>query len=152
VSQIWLLAGICALVALMAACGPGQSSYSSNGERIFFTGTNDRGERISYEGGVGMMMGMMWTTCAQCHGDDGHGRRTMMFTAPNITYHNLTDPKGMVEPDGERGQTYTDATISRAITDGLDANGEPLDSAMPRWQMDGQDLNDLIEYLKTLPP
>jgi cytochrome c oxidase subunit 2 len=151
VRQIWLLAGIWALVTLMAACGLGQRSYSSNGERIFFTGTNDRGERISYEGGVGMMMGMMTTSCAQCHGDDGRGRRTMMFTAPNITYRNLTDPQGMVEPDGERGHTYTDATIRRAITEGLDAEGEPLDSAMPRWRMDDHDLNDLIDYLKTLP-
>ena len=96
-------------------------------------------------------MGMMRTNCAQCHGRDGQGRRTMMFTTPNITYRNLTDPQGMLEPDGERGHTYTDAAIRQAITQGLDAEGEPLDSLMPRWRMDDQDLDDLIDYLKTLP-
>ena len=151
VSKTWLLAGIGALLTLAAACGLGQRSYSSNGERIFFTGTNSRGERISYEGGFSMMMGMMRVSCADCHGSDGQGRRTMMFTTPNITYSNLTDPEGMKEPGGERGHTYTDDMIRRAITKGLDAEDEPLDSVMPRWRMDDQDLNDLIEYLKTLP-
>lgn len=146
-----LLAALAVLLAATAACGLGQRSYSSNGERIFFTGVNSRGERISYEGGFGMMMGMTRASCAQCHGSDGQGRRTMMFTTPNITYRNLTDPEGMLEPDGERGHTYSDDMIRRAITQGLDAEGEPLDSAMPRWRMNDQDLNDAIDYLKTLP-
>jgi len=137
-------------VALTAACGLGQRSFSSNGERIFQTGTDDRGERIAHESG-GMMMGMMVSSCADCHGSDGRGRRTMMFTTPNITYRNLTDPQGMLEPDGQRGHTYTDATIERAITQGLDAEGEPLGSLMPRWRLDEQDLADLVDYLKTLP-
>lgn len=148
---IWVFAGLALILALAAACGLGQRSFGSDGERIFFTGTNSRGERISYDGGAGMMMGMMRANCAQCHGDDGRGRRTMMFTTPNITYRNLTDPQGMLEPDGERGHTYTEATIKRAITQGLDAEGEPLDSRMPRWGMDEQDLGDLVDYLKTLP-
>ena len=149
--RIWLLAGIALFLMLTAACGLGQRSYSSNGERIFFTGTNDRGERISYQGGSGMMMGMMRTSCAQCHGNNGRGRRTMMFTTPNITYRNLTDPQGMLEPNGERGHTYSDAMIGRAIVEGRAAEGEPLDSLMPRWQMDDQDLDGLVDYLKTLP-
>ena len=150
-SRISLLGGIVLFLTVAAACGLGQRSYSSNGERIFFTGANSRGERIPREGGFGMMMGMMRVSCAQCHGSDGQGRRTMMFTTPNITYRNLTDPEGMKEPDGGRGHTYTDDMIRRAITEGLDAEDEPLDSAMPRWRMDDQDLSDLIEYLKTLP-
>jgi hypothetical protein len=149
--RVWLVSGIAALLTLVTACGLGQRSFSSNGERIFFTGTNSRGERISYDGGPRMMMGMMRMSCADCHGSDGQGRRTMMFTTPNITYLNLTDPQGMLEPDGERGHTFTDADIKRAITEGLDPHGEPLDPLMPRWRMDDQDLNDLIDYLKTLP-
>lgn len=149
---IWVFAGLALVLTVAGACGLGQRSFSSNGERIFFTGANDRGERVSYEGGGGgMMMGMMATSCADCHGSNGRGRRTMMFTTPNITYRNLTDPQGMLEPDGERGHTYTEVTIKRAVTDGLDAEGEPLDSLMPRWRMDDQDLADVIDYLKTLP-
>jgi len=45
---------------------------------------------------------------------------------------------------------YTDALIMRAITQGLDPAGEPLDWTMPRWQMSEADLTDLLAYLKTL--
>ncbi len=43
-----------------------------------------------------------------------------------------------------------EALIKRAVTEGLDADGEPLDRTMPRWQMSERDLNDLIAYLKQL--
>ncbi len=41
---------------------------------------------------------------------------TSQFTAPDITYANLTDPKGMLMPDGTRGPVYTDAGIEKAVT------------------------------------
>lgn len=40
--------------------------------------------------------------------------------------------------------------IKRAITEGLNPAGEPLDRTMPRWQMSEEDLDDLLEFLKTL--
>ena len=45
---------------------------------------------------------------------------------------------------------YTDALIKRAIVQGIDEDGEPLNWTMPRWQMSEADLNGLINYLKTL--
>jgi hypothetical protein len=117
------------------------------GQRIFFQGIGATGQPIARTGGHGMMMG----ACAGCHGSDGHGRRTMMFTTPNITYANLTDASGMREPDGARGPTYTDELIRRAVVQGLDAGGQGLDTTMPRWQPSGEDWNDLLLFLKTLP-
>jgi hypothetical protein len=55
------------------------------------------------------------------HGDDGHG-------------------------DHDR---YTDASLRRAISEGLDAGGEPLADSMPRWSMDERQLEDLLEYLRS---
>ncbi len=52
--------------------------------------------------------------------------------------------------DGEEHPPYTDATIKQAITDGLNPAGDPLDHTMPRWQMSERDLDDLLEFLKTL--
>jgi hypothetical protein len=75
----------------------------------------------------------------------------MMFTTPNITYSNLTDPAGMLEPDGSRGPTFTDELIRRAVVEGVDADGETLSTAMPRWQLSDQDWDDLLLFLKTLP-
>lgn len=89
--------------------------------------------------------------CASCHGTDGHGRRMMMFSAPDITYGNLTDPAGMLEPDGSRGPTYTDPLIQRAVVDGVDGDDQPLEAWMPHWQLQGEEWADLLTYLKTLP-
>lgn len=119
---------------------------AARGERIFRTGTDVTGRAIPYSGGM-----MMRMACADCHGVDGHGRRTPMFLSPDITYRNLTDPAGMVEPDGQRGPTYTDALIRRAVTQGLDAEGKPLAWPMPRWRLTDQEWQDLLAYLKALP-
>ena len=92
---------------------------------------------------------MMRAGCATCHGADGHGRTTPTFTSPNITYSNLTDPQGMLQPDGTRGPTYTDATLRTAVTQGLDPEGSRLESPMPQWQLTGPEWADLLAYLKT---
>ncbi len=46
-------------------------------------------------------------------------------------------------------KAYTDETLRRAITHGLDPEGKPFDQAMPKWSMSERDLNDLIGYLKS---
>jgi hypothetical protein len=74
-----------------------------------------------------------------------------MFTSPDVTYANLTDPAGMLDPDGSRGTTYTDDLIRRAVTQGLDADGAALSPAMPRWQLTDADWADLLLYLESLP-
>ena len=116
------------------------------GGRIFASGIGTDGHPIVRTGGYGMMM----SGCASCHGFDGHGRRMMMFTTPNITYSNLTDPSGMREPDGSRGPTYTDDLIRRAVVQGIDPDNQTLSTGMPRWQVTDQDWNDLLLFLKTL--
>jgi hypothetical protein len=119
------------------------------GERIFDTGIGTNGRSLARTGGAGMMM---TSGCASCHGYDGLGRTTMMFTTPNITYANLTDPAGMVDPDDTRGSTYTDDLIRRAVTQGIDADGSALSTLMPHWQLTDDDWSDLLVFLKSLPP
>lgn len=132
------------LPVVLAGGSPVDRSLA-NGARIFQTGIDLDGRPIPYSGGM-----MMRTGCAGCHGADGRGLRTPMFVSPDITYQNLTDPNGMVEPDGERGPTYTDELIRRAVTQGIDAEGKPLAWPMPRWRLSDQDWSDLLAYLKTL--
>jgi hypothetical protein len=73
----------------------------------------------------------------------------MMGTAlpADIRYEALI--KGQYE-HGKKETPYTDALIKRAITEGLDPDGEPLDWTMPRWRMGDADFADLLAYLKTL--
>ena len=170
--QLWL--GLALFALALTACGPlgwsvGRGGfptgrYASNGERIYFTGTSAKG-RVSYSGGDfgGMTLaparsagvGGGRLACADCHGPDGRGgRHTMHMTvmdAPDIRWSALTEE----DHDGDGGDEmehppYDEETIKRAVTQGLDPGGDPLDPAMPRWRMSEQDLGDLIAYLKTL--
>ena len=130
-------------------------SAASKGEAIFQSGVDVNGNalrRIPRTGSGGMMGGggMMRAGCATCHGADGHGRSTPTFTSPNITCSNLTDPQGMLQPDGTRGPTYTDTTLRTAVTQGLDPEGSRLETPMPQWQLTGPEWAGLLAYLKTL--
>ena len=123
----------------------GSSSYSSPGQRIFLTGVGSDGQAIAHTASSvarsSLMMG--GGGCASCHGADGRGGtlRTMGGTAvkaPDVTYDALVNGG------------FTDSTIRRAIANGLDESGKPLDAAMPRWQMTPADLDATIAYLKEL--
>lgn len=131
-------------------------SYRSNGEQIYFTATSQRGTPITSDLRMGMMRSGTWT-CAACHGADGRGGtvRMMMsvFETPDIRYKTLTS--GEHAEEGEEGEEhehepYTDEDIKRAITEGIEPDGKPLDWPMPRWSMSDEDLDDLLEFLKTL--
>lgn len=133
--------------------GPGtpvpRGGYTSNGEQIFFTGTSSR-DTISTTGGP-FWFGMHGGGCATCHGPDGRGGQVVMmgsFTAPDIRYKVLT---GAVKAEEEEEhEPFTDEDIKRAITRGIEPNGEELSQNMPRWQMSDRDLEDVIDYLKEL--
>lgn len=70
------------------------------------------------------------------------------FEAPNITYDVLTGKA----PGADEDESFTEAQIKRAITQGIEPNGERLSLNMPRWRMTDSDLNDIIDYLKKLEP
>ena len=130
---------------MMGGSGSTAGSYSSVGQRIWLTGVGSNGQDIQRTAprvsqGALMMGG---GGCASCHGTDGKGGTVQMMTgpaiqAPDVTYSALIKAG------------FTDATIRRAITDGLDESGKPLKDAMPRWQMGTTDLDATIAYLKIL--
>jgi mono/diheme cytochrome c family protein len=120
-----------------------KTEFTSNGETIYYTGFNETGKRIptSY--------GPQWLYahgggCVNCHGVDGKGGVPVMmgYTVPaDITYTSLTT---------EENPPYTDDAIKIAIRDGLEPSGKSLSPTMPRWQMSDEDLNDTLQYIKTL--
>lgn len=142
---------IISVVVLFTGCNlTGDNSFSSNGERIYFTATSSSGEAIVSEGFTMMMHRI---ACVDCHGDEGKGGTVYMmmqsFDVPNITWPELT---GQEHEEGghEDHPPYTEDTLKRAITQGLDPGGNPLDEFMPKWRMSTQDLNDLVSYIETL--
>lgn len=152
----------------LAACGifqPGNArpalnwNFASNGERIYFTAVNDKGEPISYTGGPaygGMMDGGMMgggLACVSCHGADGRGGLHWMhmqqMDAPDIRYSALAGESG--EDGGSHAEEYDLENFRQAVVLGQHPDGEPLSLDMPRWSLDEDDLADLFNYLKTLP-
>lgn len=119
-----------------------KSKYSSNGERIYYTATSNSGKPISAQMGM-MKMSSSMMACVDCHGKDGRGGEVKMpmgsFKVHNITYKELTEE-----------EKFTDEDIKKAITKGIKPDGEELKFPMPKWSMSEEDLNDLIDYLKTL--
>lgn len=159
---------------LLTACAPrsmpmgqggtawGQGAFDSNGERIYFTSTSERGGRITYTDGPdvgGMMMGGA-LACASCHGPTGRGGQHVMhmqvMDAPDIRWSALLSEAGEGHGDEEDEHGHGDAadydleTFQLAVVEGKHPDGEPLDASMPRWTMSEEDLNDLLDYLKGL--
>jgi len=144
-----------AVILVIGARREASDSPLARGEAIFQAGRDASGASIprTRSQGTGGMMGggmMMGGGCASCHGRDGRGRSTPQFSAPNITYSNLTDPQGMLMPDGTRGPVYTDTGIEKAVTQGIDPEGSQLEWPMPQWQLSAGQWADLLTYLKTL--
>ncbi len=83
----------------------------------------------------------------------GKGRRLMprfWIKAPALTGDALFDDADHKQDSSGHGDhgNYDAVSLRRAITEGVDPAGEPLDQAMPRWSMNESDLNDLIAYLQ----
>lgn len=135
------------------------TDFSSNGEQIYFTATNDRGEYIPYTGGPsfgGMMGGSL--SCASCHGNDGRGGEHVMhmdvMDAPDIRFSALSAEESEHQADGHEdshGEEYDLETFRQAVVLGQHPDGDYLSRDMPRWQISDEDLADLLEFLQTLP-
>lgn len=69
---------------------------------------------------------------------------------PDIRYESLVSGEHEVDEVDDEHLPFTKETIKRAIRDGIDPAGEPLDLTMPRWKMIDKDVDDVVEYLKTL--
>jgi hypothetical protein len=101
--------------------------------------------------------------CVNCHRRSGLGSTEGLITIPPITGQYLFVPRGksleelgipFVDTARLDRDPYTDATLARAIREGIGASGHPLNYLMPRYQIDAAAMGELITYLKgmTLGP
>jgi hypothetical protein len=134
-------------------------NYDSNGERIYFTATNEKGERIRYSDGpdFGGMMGNTNLSCASCHGPDGSGGiHTMhmdVMDAPDIRLKALSaeiDEHAIDQHTDGHGE-YDFGDFYQAVVEGQHPDGDTLDRDMPRWEISDDDLDDLFEFIVSLP-
>ncbi|MHB0856800.1 MAG: c-type cytochrome [Anaerolineae bacterium] len=163
VSRCITLIAVWVVLAGLSGCGPtgmrfernrpDDNRYASNGERIYWSATSERGTSVVPKLDGGMMMRRS-LACVDCHGSDGRGGGVrfgmQIVEVPDIRYEVLTGESMEHDEEEEEHPPFTDETIRRAITEGIDPAGEPLDWPMPRWRIAEEDLDDLIKYLKQL--
>jgi mono/diheme cytochrome c family protein len=138
-------------------------SFKSNGQRIYFTATSERGTPITHTGGpeMGMMMMGGRLACVSCHGVDARGGEHMMhmmtMDAPEIRWSALSEGHHHEGEEGEQTgeheehhDKYDFNDFKNSVEKGQHPDGDKLSEDMPRWSMSDADLRDLMNYLKSL--
>jgi hypothetical protein len=158
---VWrAFAAILVWLAMFALMGATKINQSDTGEAIYQHGMLGSGQPLEAIRDAGPRMQGAAAACINCHRRSGLGSKEGRTTIPPITGRYLFHPRshgsseGLDLPyvDGVRGDRdpYTDATLARAIREGLDAQGKPLSYLMPRFALNDTDMTALIGYLKRL--
>jgi ABC-type branched-subunit amino acid transport system substrate-binding protein len=148
-----LLACVALLLGLAAAPETGPlTPAEARGKQIYTRGTSASRVEIKAafgDGGSGSEVSASALPCAGCHGLDGRGGKEGGVRPTDLTAEAL----GRATADAGGGRSrpaYDDHRLIRAITLGLDAAGNRLHVAMPRYRLTRQDAADLLAYLKRL--
>jgi hypothetical protein len=149
-----LLAGIAPSLPVAAPAPDGA------GESIYLRGVLGQGaplEGTREAGGVATTGAE--AACVSCHQRSGLGSVEGLVSVPPITgdylFHSRAhDASAPVLPyvvslHGNR-DPYTEATLARAIREGLDPQGRPFSYLMPRYALGDEDMAALIAHLKSL--
>lgn len=147
------------LLALPAAGAASRAAPAAAGERIYREGVLPSGLplRGDREGGVAVEGAL--AACATCHRRSGLGSWEGQTVVPPIIGKYLFRPGARnVEDEGAPHVLgylpdrvpYSDATLARAIREGVDQSGRKLSYLMPRYHLDPSAMASLVAYLKGL--
>jgi len=147
-AAISLLASV---LPVRVVAAPEEPAGVELGRRIFLDGRNATGEPVSALVGMqGTALSGASIACGNCHGADGRGRPEGGVVPPDITWQELTKPYGHVRPGGRRHGPYDERSFARAVTEGLDPDGQRIDGVMPRYSLSVSEIAALTAYLKRL--
>ena len=132
---------------------------ASAGESIYMRGVLASGASLE-----GSRQGASFTkgaqaACVSCHRRSGLGTTEGRIVIPPIAGRYLFHARKTdfdevdlpyIESERSNRDPYTDATLARAIREGLDSEGKPLGYLMPRFALGDADMAALLDYLKKL--
>jgi mono/diheme cytochrome c family protein len=121
-------------ITLSAAVAKPDSSVQ-NGRAIFQNGRDLAGTAISAS------QRPLYPTCAACHRSNGAGGVHVPGGAVSADLRHRT--LATMHPP------YTVALLERAISKGIDNQGQRLSPVMPRWRLSKNDLHDVAQYVWT---
>ena len=149
VATLLAAAGLVA-VAPGAAGSPGRGGDGSTpgslgalGERIYRQGIGRSGRAVRGSIAGGATLDGTIVTCVSCHRRSGLGSIEGAVVATPVTGTELFRAL-------PRRPAYTDASLARALREGIDPSGRRLGSAMPRYDFDDRELAALVRYLRDL--
>lgn len=106
----------------------------ANGRSIFMTGRDSNGRAITASPSP------FRSSCMKCHNANGSGGVHLPDGAISADLRH----KALVT---DQHPAYTVTLLERAISTGVDNQGEKLNTVMPRWRMSKTDLHDVALYV-----
>ncbi|TFG57954.1 MAG: hypothetical protein E4H29_06375, partial [Deltaproteobacteria bacterium] len=144
----WLAAFFLLLLA-GAAAAAGLSDAQRRGKRIYLEGKG-RHRIAAFLLGAGIKAPGSGFPCINCHLAGGTGQIEGGVQSADISWFTLTKEFSGKRPSGRTHPPYDDKSVMTAITSGLDPAGNELGPAHPRYEMERDDLDDLVAYLKAM--
>ncbi len=150
------------MLLVFALLSPGIRTYASTaspGEALYRQGILPSGKPLDGERNDGGSSRGAVAACVNCHRRSGLGDVEGRIVSPPITAKYLFRPNSRnpehtaeshIEAAARERAAYTDSTLARAIREGIDPNGRPLDYLMPRYKLDDQSMRVLLQYLTEL--
>jgi ABC-type branched-subunit amino acid transport system substrate-binding protein len=130
--------------------GGGLTPQEKNGKQIYVKGEGKGGEIAALLGTDDPLeLPAASFNCANCHGLRGEGTKEGGLQPPPLNWEALMRPATSALTRRARA-AYTEATLARAISLGVDPAGARLHPGMPRYVMTPEQMKDLIAYLRKL--
>ena len=117
------------------------------GRRLYLDGTLGPGQPLTGRVQDDVALTAQPAACVHCHQRSGLGTAEGTVLVPAITGSALAQA---TPPCPRQRPAYSDATLLRAIREGVDAAGQPLHPLMPRYDLPDAAASALVAYLKTL--
>ena len=118
------------------------------GKQIYLKGESEGGEITAALGNGELELPAASFPCSNCHGLRGEGSKEGGLQPPPLDWRSLSSPHQSQLTRNKRAP-YTDVTLARSISLGVDSSGGRLHPGMPRYKMTASQMADLIAYLKS---
>ena len=141
-----------------ASTRPWPPGDAQAGQRLYMTGQRPDGSPLpATRAGTGRLPAA-GTACVGCHRPSGRGGSEGGVRVPSIAGPVLFVAAQPPDAGGRRGQhrwlrhqtrsAYDLPRFARALAQGVDPDGQPLATTMPRYQLSAQELADLAAFLR----
>ena len=144
-----VLAAILSLLLVPLVAAAGLTDAEKRGKRIYMDGKG-RKKISAYLLSAGVKVPGSGFPCINCHLAGGKGQEEGGVQSADITWFSLTKKFTGKRPSGRAHTPYDEKSVMAAITIGLDPAGNELDEAHPRFEMEREDLEDLVAYLQAM--